>query len=199
MSRPWWNDAALKEELTQRADSGRWYVIARPTPSSVLPARVVRVIYAGYKVVSPDGIESNVNPEKPLTEIVLSEGEDINDHPEYQAALKEYEEEQRVKKQAADEDRRQKEELLEQQRTCLHSDSPSGLVEEVARGAGCDVYYYSCPRCLKHLRTSYATAYDRDPDDEITDWDWWVRFFQKQYNGTPRRENYRIISVGPLP
>lgn len=184
----------MKEELTQRANSGRWYVIARPTPSSTpLPARVLRVIFAGYKVVSPDGVESNVNPEKPLTEIVLNEGEDINDHPEYQAALKEYEAEQRAKKMAADEARRQEEEVLELQRSCPHSDSPSGLIEECGGGAGCDVYTYSCSRCKKHLRTSYSTAYDRDPDDEIFDWNWWVRYYQKQYNGTPRREDYRIM------
>ena len=181
--RRWWNDESLKVGLMAKIESNEgWHVLIYGT----VPARVIKIIYAGYKVLLPDNTECIVNPES--NSIV-----DISSH-NYGQQVPIWCEEQRLLKLQNDE--REAFALAarlafeERQRTCLHQ---STQTTEVARAAGCDINDTACCECGKILRRSWSTAYERDPDDHISDWEWWVRECMKLYQQEPKQSNYHIV------
>lgn len=189
MDRIWWNDESRKEELSLRVATGRWYVISKDTSNDVvLPGKVIKVIYAGYRIRNCRGVECIINPEKlTITDVLLAENEDIAQHEQYQLAVQQFEVQEASKQKAIDERNRVEQEKLDFQQQCPHSEDDSGLVVSKGGGPGCDVSEYSCATCQKFLRRTYATAYDNDPEDDIGDVDWWARYCRKHFQPEPPR------------
>eukprot|EP01040_Poterioochromonas_malhamensis_P004682 gene4681-5017_t len=177
--RIWWTNEEYKERLNQRIASNDWFVCILNENS---PGKVIKVIFAGYKVELPDGVSCNVHPSK-TRDILQDEYEELK--VLYFQRLREKEEEAK---------RREDERLakLELQRQCQHTNVRE---EDVVKAAGCDITDTFCIDCDKRLRRSWSTAYDRDPNDHISDWDWWCRYYQSRYNSQPRRSDYEVVNT----
>jgi hypothetical protein len=181
MSRRWWNDSAYQAELTSRCESGAWLIVA-----DKIPGKVIKIVYAGYKIQLPDNSTTIVNPDslKDLLRDVSAE-----EYPVYEQAWLE---------EKADADRKRQEieairlAKVQAQLACLHVSTET---YNSCSAAGCDIYDTYCKECDKVLRRSWATAYDRDPDDHVSDWGWWVREHVRLYQQEPRRENYNVVEA----
>jgi hypothetical protein len=181
-NRPWWNDEQLKSQLNSRIIDGNWFV---RTPRSV--GKVIQIIYAGYKIELPDNRVENINPEQCQVDDITPE-----EFKEQSAIWSIRNNEEQVKAAEMKANMLAHEQAIElKQSTCLHSATEE---KEVLRGAGCDVSDTNCSVCLKVLRRSWSTAYDRDPKDHVSDWAWWLREHRRLY-GTqaPNMTDYEIV------
>ena len=180
-SKCWWNDETYKAQLTVRADSGSWHVVA-----DGVPGRVIKIVYAGYKIQLPNNSEVIVNPDflgDALKDV------SVDDYPVYVSAWQAKEDERLKGIRDAETARLAK---LEEQRQCLH---PSCVTYTVVKAAGCDIDDTYCDVCDKIMRRSWSTASDRDPDDHISDWAWWEREYQRLYQATPNRADYKVVET----
>jgi hypothetical protein len=199
--RNWWIDDKPKEEFTIRAEAGSWFVVAEPIErnsasilfdnfsNSVIVGRVLRVIYAGYKVSMPNGEEIIVNPDKMSVVDVISFFPETESEI-YCAAKQKWEAlcaERELKEQIV---KAEAKALFEKQNNCMHERTNCDCS---LRAAGCDIYDTVCFDCGKYLKRSWATAYDKDPDDQISDWNWWCREHMLQFKTLPKKENYDIV------
>lgn len=177
----WWNDAALKSELTAKAEGSVWYVVAED-----VPGQVIKIVYAGYKIRRPDAVEVIVNPDilgERLREVTPDEfAESISAW-----LAKDAKRVEGVKVAEAAQVAK-----LEQQNSCQH---PSNETRTVMKAAGCDIDDTCCKACGKILRRSWSTASDRDPDDHVSDWNWWVREHTKLYKQAPDVANYKVVEM----
>lgn len=178
-ARKWWNDTDYQATLTARADAGSWFVMA-----GSVPGRVIKIVYGGYKIQLPDDSTLIVSPNMLKDSLKDVSEEDYPAHVDAWKADKA--EEQRRRQQATDEHQA----FLHKQILCVH-DSTETYISAAA--AGCDIYDTVCNACEKVLRRSWSTASDRDPDDHVSDWQWWVREHQRLYNQTPSSVNYNIV------
>eukprot|EP01031_Cornospumella_fuschlensis_P047170 gene47170-57771_t len=174
--RPWWDNEVYKNELMARVSCNNWYVVDK---TRRIAGKVMMICYSGYKVQFLTNAEV-LNPDV-LTDITAEECSEL----------------QRLERAHAEEQARIAEETKNMKKFDIFFDlCPHERVkeEQTCRAAGCDIYDTTCLRCEKLLRRSWSTAYDRDPDDLITDWKWYVEYYKKKYNQTdpPRRENYNI-------
>ena len=173
MSRQWWDDNTYRIQLEQKVESGAWYISAE----SVV-GRVIKVIYAGYKVELPDNSVTIVKPDQCgdcLKDITIEE---------YHNLVKAWNDLNTERLNRIADFEKFRLDKLGQQNSCQHQDSKNYLS---ASAAGCDIYDTVCSICNKVLRRSWSTAYDRDPKDHISDLDWW------------RREHMRLFQQDPLP
>lgn len=175
----WWNDADLKAQLEAKVETNNWLVSVGPNRD---PAKVIKVVYGGYKVTYPSGITEIANPDKYAVEDI-----DQAQYDELKVGFDNRLEEERQRKQAIED---AKVALALKQKNCLHEDTQTGIT---MAAAGCDIYDTWCVVCNKELRRSWSTASDRDPDDEVSDWAWWCREHKKLYNSDPKRENYNVV------
>jgi len=177
----WWNDQAHKSELTARAEAGDWHVVADD-----VPGQVIKIVYAGYKIKIPDGAEVIINPDtlgEKLRDVTIEE------YPEFVAVWLAKDAKRIEGVKAAEAAHVAK---LVQQSGCLH---PSCQTRTVVKAAGCDIDDTCCNACGKILRRSWSTASDRDPDDHVSDWNWWVREYNRLYNQTPNATDYKIVET----
>lgn len=179
--RRWWNDADYQASLTSRADAGSWFVVA-----GGVPGKVIKIVYGGYKIQLPDDSTLIVSPDIYKDTLVDVRIEDYPSHVEAWNAVKA--EEKRQRDQAAAE----RLAFLHKQSLCLHESTESYIS---AAAAGCDIHDTVCLSCEKMLRRSWATASDRDPDDHVSDWDWWVREYQRLYKQVPSPVDYKIVDT----
>lgn len=180
-SKRWWNDEAYKAELSARADTGSWYVVA-----DNVPGRVVKIVYAGYKIQLPNKNEVIVNPDTLGGKLIDAS---VEEYPEFVSSWQAKEDARLQVIRDAETARVAK---LEEQRLCLH---PSCVTYTVVKAAGCDIDDTYCAVCDKILRRSWSTASDRDPYDHISDWTWWVREYQRLYQQTPNRVDYNVVET----
>ena len=149
-----------------------------------VPGRVIRVVYAGYKIKLPDDSEVIVSPDTlgdKLKEVTVEQ------YPEFVASWQTREDARLQQIRNVETARLAK---LEQQRACQH---PRAETYTVVEAAGCDIHDTYCLSCDKILRRSWSTAYDRDPDDHVSDWDWWVREHTRLYKQAPNRVGYNVV------
>jgi hypothetical protein len=177
-SRPWWDDENYQAKLNEKIATGQWYVSARGGRTC---GKVIKIAYNGYKIELPDASTVIIHPIKDRVK-------DLNEE-QYQKALKVYEDFQEQERQRIQSIRDAEEALRKKQAECLHEDTNESCV---IKAAGCDVDDTVCNTCGKVLRRSWSTAYDRDPDDAISDWNWWVRTCVRLYGKEPRREDYNV-------
>lgn len=175
MHRSWWEDETTNAQLNERVAAG-WFVVNKKSPEPV-PGKVVKICYAGLKVAWED---------KTLSIILPDNAVDLTAE-EFEEAARNFHE--RAARLAAEQKAAREAEEARPKRKCDH---PSSTTEETARAAGCDIYDTTCTVCGQLLRTSWSTAYDKDPDDLITDWDWWVAEYRRLYNQTPNRADYKV-------
>ncbi len=181
--RSWWNDENRKAELTAKIESSEnWYVSFEDN----VPAKVIKLIYAGYKVLLPDNTERTVNPDSMMVTDVSS-----HDYPQLAALWTEKQSVLNAEKAARDAViLAEKIALQELQNSCLHVHTATN---QVMKAAGCDMDDTHCTTCNKVLRRSWSTAYDRDPDDHISDWAWWEREYMRLYQQVPKRSDYKVV------
>lgn len=188
-SRPWFDDGPQKAILLQRIANGLYIQFSAQQDSRKHVGQVLRTIYTGYKVKTPSGEEINVN-------LLKDHVVELSGLEEYNAAAEPWKQEEAEIQEAA----RQKREadaaaaqaILDKQATCLHEEVRR---ESVARIAGCDIDDFVCVACEKRLQRSWWTAYESDPKSHISDWEWFLRYCNKEYNGyIPKREEYEIVS-----
>ena len=179
--RSWWNDENRKAELTGKIESSEnWYV----SVENGTPAKVIKIIYAGYKVLLPDNTERTVNPDSILvTEI------SAHDYAQLVAVWTQKQTVINAQNAARDAERNA---LAELQQTCLHVNTQTN---QVLKAAGCDIDDTHCCTCKKVLRRSWSTAYDRDPKDHVSDWEWWVREHTRLYQQEPRIGDYKVVAT----
>lgn len=179
MSKRWWNDAHYKAQLEAKVSTGTWHVVAGNEPG-----KVISIVYAGYKIQLPDGSTTIVSPDKlggHLKDVTPEE------YAEHTAA---WDEVQAEKQRAVEAEKLAREALLAKQEACLHDQT---VTHNICSAAGCDIYDTYCSACDKTLRRSWSTAYDKDPNDLISDWDWWVRDHQRKYGVAPERSSYDVV------
>ena len=176
--RKWFIDLEYKQVLENRIKLGNWRVIC----NNSIPVEVVRIIYAGYECRLPDGNITIVNPDK-------CEVKDADDE-EYQQVVSSwlFDQEKLLQEKAVAAATHQSRLLIQKQ--CLHDTTHT---YDVVRAAGCDISDTSCLSCGTVLRRSWSTAYDKDPDDHISDWEWFVKEHQRLYNQSPNIESYHIV------
>jgi TPP-dependent indolepyruvate ferredoxin oxidoreductase alpha subunit len=191
MSRPWYDDGPEKEAILQRIHDGLYIQFSasqqqsnNTNSSRKHVGQVIRTIYSGYKLKLPTGQEVNVN-------LLKDEISEFSSFEEYEVAVDIWKEEESAieAKRHAIEDAKQA--MLQKQTHCLHEE-----VQEVSafRIAGCDINDLVCKDCEKCLKRSWITAYENDPTSLIADWDWFVRYCFKSYNGyVPNQEDYDIV------
>ena len=175
----WWNDADYKAELEAKVATDQWLIKVLPGND---PAKVIKVVYGGYKVTFPNGVTQIVNPDKATVEDI-----DQNQYDELKI-LFDQKLEEAAKRQQAIEDA--KAAVILKQKSCPHANTKT---EITMAAAGCDIYDTWCLDCNKELRRSWSTGYDRDPDDEVSDWDWWCREHTTLYGKAPNRSDYKIV------
>ena len=178
-ARRWWFDEEYKAELTSKAETGHWYVVAGD-----IPGRVCAIVYAGYKITTPDGKQIIVSPDiykETLREVT---------HEEYVVSETAWQQRMAEKQRQIELCEAARLAHLQIQAQCLHERSDSRIV---AAAAGCDIYDTMCQDCGKVLRRSWSTAYDRDPNDQVSDWDWWVREYKKLYKQIPNQADYSLV------
>ena len=182
--RSWWDDEDLKNDLTIRVNSAEWYVKFKDGT----PGRVMLICWGGYKVELPDGKTRLANPN--FSEVIDVSCEsypqlvEVWHAKQVQIAQEKIEQEARVNAGKA---------ALELfQTNCLHETTTS---TDVMRHPACDVNDTTCLTCGKLLRKSWSTNNDRDPNDHISDWEWWCREHQKLYGSLPNRIDYDVVKV----
>lgn len=189
-SRPWFDSGPVREALNQRIADGLFIEFSAPhDPSRKHVGRVIRTIYVGYKVLLPSGDEVNVNP-------TVDDVREFQDVSEYEAAASRWaredgviREEARVRGQM---EAARLQAILDRQSACLHE---SIYEDPIARVAGCDIDDIVCTACEKRLLRSWCTAYDTDPKSEVSDWEWYLRYCKKKYNGyVPAVDDYKLVS-----
>jgi hypothetical protein len=182
MERPWWDDVHYREILSNRVASTDWYVVF----NDGTPGKVVLVCWGGYKIQLPDGATRLTNPND-VSDILhdnYAELADVWNAKQSQLALAKAEQESKVE---AD-----KIALELIQTNCLHEITTE---IEVQKHPACDVMDTTCNTCGKLLRKSWATNNDRDPNDHISDWNWWCREYQKRYGSLPNHADYDVVTV----
>lgn len=181
-SRRWIEDERYRAELEAKIATGKFFI---STYSDCLPGRVIRVIYAGYKMLSPDNQEQTVNLIQDTTVREINE-------EEYQQLVINWQKAKDKAEVLAREKTEAREKYLTMQKNCLHESIERIQVVKVA---GCDIYDTICKGCGKALQRSWSTAYDSDPKDHITDWNWYVRYCAQNYNPSfhPKMEDYEIV------
>lgn len=188
MTRRWWTDEVYRQELQTKIDVG-WYIRIE---GSQTVGQVCNVIHAGLKVRLPDGTYSNIVPESPDTENISME-----QYETYAAAWSHQRQlDHAAKLQQAENERVFQATKRALQQSCQHV---AVSVTRVVKVAGCDIDDTTCNECHKILRRSYSTASDRDPDDYISDWRWWLRTYAAT-SGTsqlPQEKDYRIVDEVP--
>ena len=178
MLRKWFIDLEYKQDLESRIKLGNWRVIC----NNSIPVEVVRIIYAGYECRLPDGNFTIASPDK-------CEVKDA-DEEEYQQIVSSWLlDQEKIRQEKAVAAAMHQSRLLIQNQ-CLHDATHT---YDVARAAGCDISDTSCLSCGKVLRRSWSTAYDKDPDDHISDWEWFVKEHHRLYNQLPNMESYHIV------
>lgn len=181
MARLWWTDEAYKESLEAKVATNEWKISVGVNKD---PAIVIKVIYGGYKVTYPNGVTEVVNPDKTTVEDI-----DQGTYDELKVGFEARLEEERKRKQAIEDARIA---LALKQKNCQHTETSTGIT---MAAAGCDIHDTWCLECNKELRRSWSTASDRDPDDEVSDWDWWCREHTKLYGSAPKRSDYKVVEV----
>jgi hypothetical protein len=189
MNRPWYDDGPQKAKLLERITDGLYIQFSNQGTTRKQVGQVVRTIYAGYKVKVPTDEEVIINPQK---DQIIHEFSNVGEYNIAVEAWKAEEavirEEARLKRQAL-EDARQA--ILKKQADCLHENVDR---VEVLCVAGCDINDVICTHCGKRLERSWSTAYENDPNSLISDWNWFLRYCHKTYNGyVPKQENYDIV------
>ena len=182
MSRPWFEQGQYRDSLEEKIAQG-WFISVN---DGDMVGQVTRLIYAGYKLLLPDQTERNINPNNDKVEDIPSE----NREEAFDKWTKKNNEIVKVQIQLNLQRQEEQTRKKEHQATCLHEKVTS---ECVVRAAGCDIYDTTCDTCGKCLRRSWSTAYERDPDDLISDWNWWKRYYKKQYNGEPSLNDYSVV------
>jgi hypothetical protein len=180
--RRWWNDEHHKIHLNEKVCNGNWFV---KTPH--LLGKVIQVIYAGYKIEMPDGRLENINPDQCQVDDLTSE--EFHEQEVVWSIRNKAEQEatEKLKASASAHER----DIKLKQMACLH---PTTQENEVLRAAGCDISDTHCTVCMKVLRRSWSTAYDRDPNDHISDWAWWLREYKRLYSPhVPSVTDYEIV------
>jgi hypothetical protein len=188
-ARPWFDEGPLKTALERRIAEGLFVEFYRDGNSRKHVGKVTKTAYIGYKIMLPSGEEVLVN---------LAKGDHVTelDVEQYQAAAEIWQREEavlqeevrRVRKAQADALQAE----LERQAVCLHEEV---LTDCVARAAGCDVNDLVCAACGLRLYRSWSTAYDNDPTSQVANWDWFVRYCRKTYNGyVPKKEDYEVVN-----
>jgi hypothetical protein len=182
--RRWFNDEGYKASLEQKINTGKFY-ISYSNGMFEVPARVIRIIYAGYRVVLPNEEEVTVNLWKEPSVREVSE-------EEYQSLTQNYFVElEKIKARKAQE-ALELQQHKDFQMACLHEKTTE---IQVVKAAGCDIDDTTCEMCQKILRRSWSTAYDRDPNDLVSDWEWWLRECKKRHGDyVPKKEDYDIVA-----
>lgn len=144
MSRRWWDDQGYQIQLNEKIDTRTWFVVA----NDEIPGRVVKIIYAGYKIQLPDDSTTIVNPAK---DKVLDASNE-----EYAIAVEAWQARKDAAQRARNAILEEEAKLKQKQKQCLHVSSKH---ECVTSAAGCDIYETLCLDCGKVLRRSWATAY----------------------------------------
>lgn len=186
IERRWWFDDQYKLSLTLRCEE-TWYVLVHDFPNAgvrfPVPGKVQKICYAGYKILLPDEKTTLIaNPDTMKIEDLAQES--------YDAAVARWRERMNEIERLKAQELAEKEAFRQFQRSCPHNHIKD---VEYARVAGCDIDDQVCLRCQKILRRHYSTAYEKDPDDEISDWDWWVGYYEARYHSIPIKENFRIV------
>lgn len=182
-ARPWFDEGSHKDSLLAKIVEDNFYISLR----GGVPAKVTKLIYAGYKVIYPTGLEENINPNTFGVKDITKEEYDALVGPYLEQEDKKRAEIQEVKRKEAEELARVK----ALQASCLHDEI---FIKETARAAGFSSEDYHCCSCDKFLRCSMSTAYENDPNDIIGDWPWFLRYCQKTYgNYVPKRSDYEIF------
>ena len=180
--RRWWYDETYKRELIAKVESKDWRIAMQKS----IPAQVIKIVYAGYKIKLPDETEMIVNPDTVSFETVS--------YHDYAMMAKPWMEEQeklnskKLVENALQSEMKRSLELF--QSNCLHCVTSN---VEVMRTSGCDIDDTQCNVCQKVLRRSWSTYSDKDPDDHVSDWEWWCREHQRLYNQVPLLANYKIV------
>jgi len=178
--RPWWDNEQYQSQLNDRIAQNSWYVSSNGGDCG----KVIKIVYNGYKIELPDGNEKIVHPVKDrVKDLTIEKYEEAVIHfhkmkAEHESRLQAVKDEKEMKRK--------------RQQECQHEET---FEQHVVKAAGCDIYDTSCLICEKTLRRSWSTAYDKDPDDCLTDWQWWLRECIKQYGKdyVPKREDYNIV------
>jgi len=76
-----------------------------------------------------------------------------------------------------------------QQKICPHLATSK---QETSPSVCCDITEITCNACGLILVKSYSTSYDKDPNTEIGDWNWYLKYYQDQYHQTPNRHGYTV-------
>lgn len=172
-ARPWFDDIAHRVELMARISS-TWYVV----DATGRTGKVTDLWYKGYLVDHEDGTTSILHPDL-LTDLTTEEYTQrrVVSTPA------------RVVVPVVS--------VATVGSPCFHKDTKT---ETVIRAAGCDIDDTTCVACHQLLRRQWSTAYDRDPDDHISDWPWFVRYCKKEYKGwEPSRTDYVVVDrIGHL-
>ncbi len=189
MQRPWFDDGPQKVALLERIKNN---LFVEFSSSADAPRKhvgqVMKTIYAGYKVKIPTGEYVNVNPLKDyVREFATTD--------EYNAAADIWKQEQAVIDAEAARKRQEiyeaQQAVLMKQANCLHEKITE---EAVVRVAGCDIDDKVCVDCGKRLERSWSTAYDNDPKSHISDWNWFLRYCHKTFDGyVPKQSDYEIV------
>ncbi len=182
--RPWWDDENLKQELITRVNSTEWHVKF----SDGTPGRVILICWGGYKVQLPDGTTRLTNPN--LCEVVDISDDNYTQLVDLWQAKQIQLTQEKAERAAKLEAERVALELF--QSNCLHESSTE---TEVMRHPACDITDTTCNTCNKLLRKSWSTNNDSDPNDHVSDWEWWCREHQKRYGSLPKRSNYDVVKV----
>ena len=184
-ARRWWNDDDYRQELSQRAATGNWFIRQNETG---IVGRVTAIIYCGYKVQIPSGSLVNVD----LTTYTVSEisADEYNEKIVEWVAREESIRLHELSMSAHVEEPRAAQ-IYEHAAasSCLHL---SVISSTIIRVAGCDIEDTVCSDCHRILRRSWSTAYDRDPPDHISDWNWYLRKCASN-NFIPHESDYNIV------
>lgn len=183
--RPWFSDEGINSQLNQRILDGNFFIIV----NDKIPGKVIKIIYAGYKILLPNDSEMTVYP---LKDNIV----DLNEEA-YLLAVEQWKSDNEKEKARLEEIKKNHDAFLLKQKLCKHDQTTKN---QVVKAAGCDIYDTNCNICNKILQRSWSTAYDNDPDDEISDWDWWEREASRLYNGwKPEKKNYKIVeNISPF-
>lgn len=199
MEKRWWNDLEYKEQLEQRLATENWFMlltVENPNQTVHTPGKVTKIIYAGFKLLLPDGKTTiTINPDNPGKNSTLKDI--IRDEFDHYSQL--WFDQEHQKELVAQEKERLKAEKLAQQNRCEHGVTDQEIrVIQTVKAAGYDEYEESCILCDKVLRTYCMTGYDSDPPDMISDWNWYLRIYRHKYGAGSRDPNpadYRIVET----
>jgi hypothetical protein len=164
--RIWFNDENYKSQLDLRVATGEFFTSWEDCEGTA-SGLVTKIIYAGYKVKLPGGSEIIVNPNKTAYQSASNDEVTKEEYESIAAAwIIRNDEKQRVRLELEREKSEREAQRLAKQMACKH-EIKDLKDEKVGGAAGCDIYEVSCLACCKVLKRSWATAYDKDPDDHV--------------------------------